>query len=124
MTSIWSILSPQHIHQGDKTADDPSQVMGSQVNHLSGHADSSRDCRASSPAPGNPGVAVTVLGFIVNQEKSVFTLTQKIKFLGLEIDSRLMELSLPGAKLRQIKGEALVSARSLSQFIGKLNAAA
>lgn len=51
-------------------------------------------------------------------------------YLGLEINSKSMELSLPGEKLRQIRREAtkllsqpLVSARSLSQFIGKLNAA-
>ena len=71
------------------------------------------------------------LGFVVNREKSVFIASQEIEFLGLVINSQSMELSLPGEKLRQIKGEAtkllsqqLVSARALSQFIGKLNAAA
>ena len=71
------------------------------------------------------------LGFIVNQDKSVFTPAQEIEFLGLVVNSVAMELSLPGEKLRQIMGEAtkllsqsLVSARVLFQFIGKLNAAA
>jgi len=71
------------------------------------------------------------LGFIVNLEKSVLTPIQEIEFLGLETNLRSMELSLPGEKLKQIRGEAaklltrsMVSARSLSQFIGKLNAAA
>ena len=68
------------------------------------------------------------LGFVINREKSVFTASQKIEFLGLVINSQSMELR---EKLRQIKGEAtkllsqqLVTARALSQFIGKLNAAA
>ena len=71
------------------------------------------------------------LGFIVNQDKSVFTPTQEIEFLGLVVNSVSMELSLLREKLRQIRGEAtkllspsLVSARVLSQFIGKLNAVA
>ena len=71
------------------------------------------------------------LGFIINQEKSLFTPTQEIEFLSLVTNSQSMELSLPGEKLRQIKGEAarllfqqLVSARALSQFIGKLSATA
>jgi len=56
---------------------------------------------------------------------------QEIKFLGLVTNSQAMELSLPGKKLRQIKGEAmkllsqkLVSARAFSQFIGNLSATA
>ena len=71
------------------------------------------------------------LGFIVNQDKSVFTPAQQMEFLGLVVNSMLMELSLPGEKLKQIRGEAtmllskpLVSARALSQLTGKLNAAA
>ena len=61
----------------------------------------------------------------------MLTPAQEIEFLGLEVNSELMELRLPGEKLRQIRGEATkllsqswVSARVLSQFIGKLNAAA
>ena len=71
------------------------------------------------------------LGFIVNQDKSVFMPAQEIEFLGLVVNSVSMELSLPREKLRQIRGEAkrllsqsLVSARALSQFIEKLNVAA
>ena len=121
ITSLWSILWPPHIHQGDETADDPSQIKWGQVNHSSGqYADSSRDCKASSSALRS-----------LDQEKLVFTPTKKIEFLGLEINLRLIGLSLPGTKLKQIRGDAekllsqtLVSARYLSQFIGKLNAVA
>ena len=71
------------------------------------------------------------LGFTINWEKYVVTPTQQIQFLGLVTDSRLIKFSLPGEKLRQIRGEALkilsqplASARTLSQLIGKLNVAA
>lgn len=59
------------------------------------------------------------------------TPAQEIEFLGLEVNLISMELRLPGEKLSQIRGEttkllsqSLVSARVLSQFIEKLNAAA
>ena len=71
---------------------------------------------------------ITVPG-VYHQSREVCV--QEIEFLGLVTNSQAMELSLPGEMLRQIKGEAtkllsqkLVSARTLSQFIGKLNAAA
>ena len=46
------------------------------------------------------------LGFIVNMEKSVLTPSQRIKFLGLQLDTSSMCLSLPGHKIRTIRGEA------------------
>ena len=83
------------------------------------------------PTPRDPVMDTISLGVFVNQDKSVFIPAQQIEFLGLVVNSVSMELSLPGEKLQQIWGEAtmllskpLVSARALSQFIGKLNAAA
>ena len=94
------------------------------------YADSGKVSRASFPTSRDPVVDTTSLGFIVNQDKSVFTPTQQIKFLGLVVNLVSMELSLPVEKLKQISGEAamlhsqsLMSTRALSQFIGKLNAA-
>ena len=46
------------------------------------------------------------LGFIVNQDKSVFTPAKQIEFLGLVVNSVSVELSLPGEKLKPIRGEA------------------
>ena len=70
------------------------------------------------------------LGFIVNMEKSVLTPSQQIEFLGLQLDTSTMCLSLPGHKIRTIRGDAAqllrqssISARRVAQFIGKLNAA-
>jgi len=70
------------------------------------------------------------LGFIVNKEKSVLCPSQEIKFLGLLVDSQSLQLKLPTEKMKQIRKEAAqlqqkeaMSARQLSKFIGKLNAA-
>ena len=70
------------------------------------------------------------LGFIVNQEKSLMTPAQELEFLGLSVDSQSLQLKLPSEKIRQIRKEAAqllkresLSARQLSQFLGKLNAA-
>ena len=73
------------------------------------------------------------LGFMVNLEKSHTNSAQEIKFLGLTVYSQTMhslQLRLPGKKIRQICKEAaqlqakeLVSARQLSQLLGKLSAA-
>ena len=46
------------------------------------------------------------LGFIVNMEKSVTTPSQQIEFLGLQVDTITMCLSLPGHKIKAIRGEA------------------
>ena len=70
------------------------------------------------------------LGFIVNREKSHLNPAQTLEFLGLLVDSQGLQLKLPGEKMKQIRKEAMqllakesVSARQLSQFLGKLNAA-
>ena len=61
----------------------------------------------------------------------MLTPSQQIEFLGLRVDTSTMSLSLPGHKIRTIRGEAIqllrqssISARKVAQFIGKLNAAA
>ena len=47
------------------------------------------------------------LGFIINREKSVLTPSQQIEFLGFRVDTSTMSLSLPGHKIRTIRGEAI-----------------
>ena len=70
------------------------------------------------------------LGFMINSEKSHMNPAQEIEFLGLTKDSQSLQLRLPDEKIRQIRKEAaqlqlqhFVSARQLSQFLGKLSAA-
>ena len=69
------------------------------------------------------------LGFTINQEKTVVELRQSLVFLGFTVDTTEMELSLPLDKIKKIRAEArklmgaeLVSARSLSRLLGKMNA--
>ena len=80
---------------------------------------------------GALSVLLEGLGFVINREKSITTPSQQIEFLGLRVDTFTMTLSLPGHKIRMIRGEAIqllrqgsISARKVAQFIGKLNAAA
>jgi len=73
---------------------------------------------------------LTGLGFIINVPKSVTSPTQQIEFLGLQVHSSTLRLSLPGEKLHHIRLEVnqtlqklQVTARQLAQVIGKLHAA-
>ena len=69
------------------------------------------------------------LGFVINNQKSILTPCQQIKFLGMTVNSQSMELKLPGEKIKKIRTEARhllatpnAPARSLAQLLGKLNA--
>ena len=69
------------------------------------------------------------LGYTVNYEKSVLTPTQNITFLGYNLDSVAMRLSLPPNKLMEIKESinsflttSQISLRALSTVLGKLTA--
>ena len=70
------------------------------------------------------------LGFIIGYKKCVLEPTQSIDFLGFMVDSTKQELRLPAEKMKKIRAEARkpstsasITARKLSQFLGKLNAA-
>ena len=66
------------------------------------------------------------LGFVINLKESMLNPVQKIEFLGLEIDSVAMKLSLPQRKVEEIvqmSQNALnnkITLRELTQLIGKL----
>ena len=67
------------------------------------------------------------LGFTVNRQKSLTDPTQEIEFLGLVADSVLMELRLPGSKIKNIRSDAKAllqmvqpTAREVSRLLGKL----
>ena len=70
------------------------------------------------------------LGFSINWEKAVAP-TQRLTFLGIEIDTVLRQLILPESKLcelRALLGETLtkrsITKRDLQSLVGKLNFAA
>ena len=65
------------------------------------------------------------LGFIINLKKSVLNPTQKIEFLGFQIDSQRMTISLPQQKIKSLKQRARhlcyvsqVSVREIAQILG------
>ena len=62
------------------------------------------------------------------QKKSILEPTQITEFLGITVNSLLMELNLPLQKMKKIRAEArrkgkekIVSARILARLIGKMN---
>lgn len=73
---------------------------------------------------------LTELGFNINWEKAVAP-TQRLTFLGIEIDTVLRQLCLPESKLcelRQLLSDTLlkrsITKRELQSLVGKLNFAA
>ena len=73
---------------------------------------------------------LTELGFNINWEKAVAP-TQRLTFLGIEIDTVLRQLCLPDSKLcelRQLLSDTLlkrsITKRELQSLVGKLNFAA
>ena len=67
------------------------------------------------------------LGFVINLQKSILTPCHQIQFLGVEIDSITMTISLPLQKKEQIilqckniLNHSGVSLRQLTQLIGRL----
>jgi hypothetical protein len=70
------------------------------------------------------------LGFLINNTKSVFQLTQILKHFGFYINTWKMFLTLPKDKVRELKWEAMklwtlttTTIRHLASFIGKAQAA-
>ena len=90
---------------------------------------------ADSPAQVNEHVEVVQfvlenLGFVLNVEKSIITPSHRIEFLGLIVDITMMQICLPGEKIKQICAEAIKLRQTLqvvpctmSQFLGKLSVA-
>ena len=70
------------------------------------------------------------LGFVINQPKSTLEPTQSIEFLEFSVNSVQQELSLPAGKVKKIRAETRhllegnqITARKLSQLLGRLQAA-
>uniref|UniRef100_A0A1X7SH48 Reverse transcriptase domain-containing protein n=1 Tax=Amphimedon queenslandica TaxID=400682 RepID=A0A1X7SH48_AMPQE len=73
------------------------------------------------------------LGYIIHPEKTVTQPAQEIEFLGMMVDSRALELRLPGQKIRKLRKEAAMiikdhqlsqtppTIREVSRLLGKFN---
>jgi len=66
------------------------------------------------------------LGLMVNHKKSVLVPTQKLEFLGFQVHSQSMTLTIPQEKMRKIQqdvrrlvAKTSVSVREVAQFVGK-----
>ena len=70
-----------------------------------------------------------LLGFVINQEKSVLSLSHTIQFLGFIVDSALMMIALPQKKVEDVAKacqaallQGTLSVRDLSRLIGQMSA--
>ena len=70
-----------------------------------------------------------LLGFVINQETSVLSLSHTIQFLGFMVDSALMMIFLPQEKVEDIAKacqaallQGTLSVRDLSRLIGQMSA--
>ena len=70
-----------------------------------------------------------LLGFVINQEKSVLIPSHVIQFLGFKVDSTLMMISLPQEKVDGIVKarqaalqQGTLTVRDLSRLIGRMSA--
>jgi hypothetical protein len=67
------------------------------------------------------------LGFTINRKKSILQPTHRLEFLGMEIDTLEMTITLPERKVQEIislchrrLAQGILSLREMSQLIGKL----
>ena len=119
------------IHEGDETSGGFSQEKGIKlIIYLDDLL-----VIASSPEVLSTQISLIqelfqALGLIINESKSQLIPTQEIVFLGFQLSSAKMTISLPQEKMRKIKQEAvhllqkpLVSIQELATFVGKTTAA-
>ena len=119
------------VHQSDETpCHPPVEYMGGMYDSL--YRQYTADGRVHHQVEAHLEALIyllTGLGFVINIPKSITIPTQQIEFLGLQMDSTCLQLSLPGEKLHYIRMEinqnlqrSQVTARQLAQLIGKLHA--
>ena len=70
---------------------------------LSGHVADESDYKRSRNSQHTLIFLLQSLGFVINLQKSVLVSLQKIEFLGLEIDSVRMTLTLPQEKVKKLR---------------------
>ena len=91
-----------------------------------GHTD---DAPGKNPSRTICQLTCQLFGLIVNQMKSILTPTQELEFLGFQLCSTSMRLSVPTEKLckiqqdaRRMLQQASVSVREIARFVGKTTA--
>ena len=122
-------LSPMGLYQDLKSDSSSRSGAGDTVDRLHRrHSPDGRNQGESQRSSIGSGL-IYCLGFTVNMEKTVLDPSQYLEFLGFMVDTTKMELSLPAQKIKKIRAESrqileaeLVTARTLSRLIGKMNA--
>ena len=127
--TVRSVVGPVDLYQGHKAGSDYSQNSGHENYHL--HRRHSGDGAGSEQGTGSGAhrehSCWGTWGFTINRQKSLTDPTQEIDFLamGLIADSILMELKLPGSKIKNIRSDAKAllqsqpTSREVSRLLGK-----
>ena len=129
LPSFWSVMCSLGLYQDNQGSSGSSEEHGHKTDNLHRrHADHGRD--GVSPKEHLAAIVFLLenLGFVINYEKSQLEPCQSLDFLGFELNSVLMELRLPGGKIKGIQTDTkkilitqAVSALELSRLLGKLN---
>ena len=109
---FWSGSSTSDLYKIIKDSPCGFQADLNQNNHLPGrHVADESEYKQSRNSQGYIDFLLQSLGFVINLQKYVLVPLQKIQFLGLEIDSVRMTLTLPQEKVNKLrlKCEKLIS---------------
>ena len=126
----WPIICTKGIYKVNETSSRVSKAGRLSPDNISG--------RPAGSTPGQTPVTADnslickffeCLGLLVNHKKSILDPFQQMEFLGFEIHSQPMTLSIPQEKMRKIQQDARrlmtkpsLSVRELAQFVGKATA--
>ena len=132
---FWPIFSPPCIHKDHTPNSGMAETTGSKTDCIDDFLLLAPSKEEASIQAHLMTMSLQVLGFSVNNEKSILTPCQEIEFLGVVIQSHSPALHLSQHKLQVLKSRAqqllkkdathqTIIARDLAQFIGTANAAA
>jgi len=127
LPTIRSIICPKGIYKVNETSSKagwvlPNNISGQSVDHASRQSPVTADYLTELST-------TRMSGLLVNHKKSLLEPTQSLEFLGFEMHTKSMTLSIPQEKMRKIQqdarrvmGKTSVSVRELAQFVGKATA--
>ena len=102
--SLWFGHGFQSLYKTHETSSDLPQTARNQASPVSGrHTAGGRVPRSTQGTLEKGSKPARGTGFLLNKKKCVWTPTQKMEFLGFEVDSNTMHLYLPSKKLEKIR---------------------
>ena len=135
VSAVRPVLCSLGLYQDPEASTNSAQRARSEASGI--HRRHLSPCRDQEMAQSHTEALIYLLqnlGYIVHPEKTVKQPTQEIEFLGMVIDSRVMELRLSGQKIKKLRQEAAMiikdyhqesitppTIRRVSRLLGKFN---